>query len=421
MTLIHVVGLGLAGREDLSPRLQVLIQQADLLIGSKRHLANFPDVAAEQWCFGDLSEVLSRLKTYLQLHSTRTAVILTTGDPLFFGLGRLLLSFFSADQLSFYPALTSVQLAFSRLKIPWQDACFVSVHGRSFEELANAIQQGRQKIAILTDPVHSPSAVAAFIASLETPVCYQGWVCENLGSAEEIVRPLEISPGLTGAYAALSVVILLRQGEAVSGENLPLLGIPDHQFLSFADRPGLMTKREVRLLAVGELELQAQQIFWDIGAGTGSLSVEVARTLGSGQVYAIEKSAAGAMLIRQNARRFGIENLHCIQGPAPEVLRNLPKPDRVFIGGSGQALTEILRCVADRLSHDGRMVLAIATLEHLSQASQWCRQNQWPVRILQVQLSRSVPVAHLTRFQPLNPVYLLQARPPDFPYSSAPT
>ena len=180
-------------------------------------------------------------------------------------------------------------------------------------------------------------------------------------------------------------------------------------FLSFSDRPGLMTKREVRILVLGELALKPGQIIWDIGAGTGSVSIEIARLFPSSKIYAIEKTAAGIALISQNCRRFQVENVISIHGTAPDILL-VPTPDRIFIGGSGGNLSEILDTYSCCLAPDGVLVLALATLEHLNTAITWLKKHpNWHHQLLQVQLSRSVPVGQLTRFAPLNPVTILTA------------
>ena len=191
-------------------------------------------------------------------------------------------------------------------------------------------------------------------------------------------------------------------------ESLPLIGIPDSAFLSFSDRPGLMTKKEVRSLVIAELEIQANQIIWDIGAGTGSVSIEIARLSPSSQIYAIEKTAIGITLITQNSQRFAVSNIKPISEKAPVSLQALPKPDRIFIGGSGGNLRPILDTCQSEINPRGIIVLAFATIEHLNEARQWAQQNNWQDSLLQVQLSRSLAIANLTRFNPLNPVTIIK-------------
>lgn len=414
MTQIYVVGVGLAGKDSLLPQVLRRIADADVLVGSDRLLQGFHDQPGEQWPLGNFAETLENIGRYIQADPNKTVVILTTGDPLFFGLGRLLLNHFSSDQLTFIPNLSSVQLAFSRLKLPWQDATFVSVHGRDFETLCQAVRQGQSKIAVLTDPDHSPAAIAHVILALDLPIRYQAWVCENLGGTGERVTKFDLILLKDQVFASLAVLILVRDQsleDKVDLATLPLIGIPDHLFHSFHDRPGLMTKREVRLLALGELALQSHHICWDIGAGSGSISIEMARHLSNGQVYAVEKSAAGVTLIHRNQAAFSVKNLSVTHGVAPASIQHWPRPDRIFIGGSGQKLIEILEVCQVHLNQKGRMILAIATLENLNQALTWLEAKNWQVNILHVQLSKSLPIAHLTRFQPLNPVYLITAQP----------
>ena len=169
-----------------------------------------------------------------------------------------------------------------------------------------------------------------------------------------------------------------------------------------------MTKKEVRTLVIAELEIQANQVIWDIGAGTGSVSIEIARLSPSSQIYAIEKTAIGITLITQNSRRFAVDNIQPISQPAPTSLSELPSPDRIFIGGSGGNLRSILDTCQAKIKPQGIIVLAFATIEHLSETRQWAQANNWQNSLLQVQLSRSVAIANLTRFNPLNPVTIIK-------------
>lgn len=424
MTLVHVVGIGLDGADGLSHTVREIVEQATLLIGSDRHLSYFPDSSAQRLILGDLTKVVEEIRDRLSAGSGGI-VVLVSGDPLFFGLGRLLVAQLPSTELTFHPHLSSVQLAFNRIKVSWQDARVISAHGRSLDELTQALQQGIEKIAVLTDTQNTPEAIARLLLALDLPSTYQFWVCENLGGADERVRSFPflgrqlISSLQAQNFASLNVVVLLRPSDSASKSResaslpdmdaLPMLGVPDRSFLSFSDRPGLMTKREVRVLVLGELALQPGQIIWDIGAGTGSVSIEIARLFPTSRVYAIEKTAAGTMLIQQNCDRFQVENVISIHGSAPEALYSLPAPNRIFIGGSGGNLTEILDTCNSHLTASGRLVLALATLEHLNEALNWLSRQQWDYQLLQAQLSRSVPVGSLTRLSPLNPVTILAA------------
>lgn len=411
MGSIHIVGIGLDGEAGLSDTVRQIVEQASLLVGSDRHLSYFPTHPAQRLILGDFNQAIAEISRRLEFESG-IIVILVSGDPLFFGLGRLLLTKLPAEKLTFHPHLSSVQLAFNTIKVNWQDARVISIHGRSLDELTKALQQGSDKIAVLTDATNSPSAIAYLLQSLDLASSYKFWVCENLGGEEEQVRCLPITEIQSQTFAALNVVVLLKDPavtQAINLDNLPILGLPDSTFISFSDRPGLMTKREVRILILGELALQPGQIIWDIGAGTGSVSIEIARLCPTSHIYAIEKTSAGTTLIEQNCQRLQVKNVKSIYGTAPDILANLPAPDRIFIGGSGGNLREILDFCETVLTSNGVLVLALATVEHQHTAMEWLREVSWQTRLLQVQLSRSVAIASLTRFSPLNPVTLITA------------
>ena len=408
LSSISVVGVGLEGKAGLTAKVREIVEQATVLVGGERQLSYFPDTNAKLITLGNLQGAIGQLKK--DFMATDAIVILTSGDPLFFGLGRLLLEHFSPEKLVFYPHLSSLQIAFNRLKIPWQDATIISTHGRNTEALVRAIQRGDEKIGLLTDSQNNPGAIAQLITGLDLPFSYQFWVCENLEGDTENCQCFDLETVKKQSFSPLNVVILLREESPLPPlETLPALGLSDEVFLSFPDRPGLMTKREIRPLILAELALQPQQIIWDIGAGTGAVSIEIARLFPTSQVYAIEKTAIGVSLIQKNCQRLNVENVIAIEGNAPKNLPLSPAPQRIFIGGTGGYLREILDSCQGKLGKGGKIVLALATLEHLEAARQWLQENQWRDRVLQVQISRSIPIANLTRFSPLNPVTLLTA------------
>ncbi len=411
--IISIIGIGLEGASGLSPKSLTLIQQATVLVGGDRHLGYFPEHRAERLVLGKISESLTIIQQ--RLEQGHGIVVLASGDPLFYGIGRLFLEYFPPEVLRFYPHLSAVQLAFNRLKRPWQDATIISVHGRSLELLTAPLQKGQSPLAILTDPTNHPPAIARFCQSLDLPSHYQAWLCQDLGGETEMIESYaldalaQVKPE---AIAALNLLVLERcdTSSELDLASLPILGVPDHCFLSFADRPGLMTKREVRLLALGEMALQPGQVIWDIGAGTGSMAIEMARLCPTSRIYAIEKTAMGISLIQQNCQRFGLTNIQAIPAQAPLGLASLPQPDRIFVGGSGGKLEEILHQCQSRLTAQGKLVIALATLENFSRSLQWFEHQGWSYTVQQAQISRSHPIAGLTRLQPLNPVYILSAQ-----------
>ena len=269
----------------------------------------------------------------------------------------------------------------------------------------------------MTDYNNNPSAIARLFLALELPLNYSFYICENLGDVTEKIShflPEEITKLSNlnhNSFATLNVLILIREAQAdnIDLTKLPLIGLPDSSFLSFRDRPSLITKKEIRLAILGELSLQPNQIVWDIGAGTGSVSIEIARLCPSSQVYAVEKTGMGSTLVTKNSQRFKLDNITSINGKAPEVLLNLPNCDRIFIGGSGGNIVDILNTCSQKLTVKGIIVMAFATIEYQLQAINWLTNNSWQYRLLQIQISRSTPIHHLTRFTPLNPVTVITA------------
>ena len=411
---IAVVGIGLDGVKGLAASVREIVDRATVLAGSKRHLSYFAEHPAKKL---DLANLDRGIDAIARLNLDNSVVVLASGDPLFFGLGRLLLTKLDPATVTFYPHLTSVQLAFNRLKIPWQNAELVSVHGRSTDKLVKLLKQGKEKIAVLTDAKNNPKAIAQLFRSLELPVNYSFYICENLGSLEEKINKFslleitKLSQLDNRDFANLNVLILIREAQQdnLNLASLPLFGLPDNSFLSFSDRPGLITKKEVRLAILGELSLQPQQIVWDIGAGTGSVSVEIARLCPSSQIFAVEKTSMGSSLITKNSQRFQVDNITSINGRAPDVLEGLPNCDRVFIGGSGGNIVDILATCDGQLKEKGLIVMAFATIEYQLQTINWLNNNNWQYRLLQLQISRSTPISHLTRMTPLNPVTIITA------------
>lgn len=181
-------------------------------------------------------------------------------------------------------------------------------------------------------------------------------------------------------------------------------GIPDELF-SRNEVP--MTKEEIRVLTLAKARLAPGQIVWDIGSGTGSISIESALLVPGGTIYAIERNSRGHEIARQNINNFAIKNIELISGAAPEALHDLPDPHRVIIGGSGGQLSDILQLVMQRLKPGGRMVLNAVTLETFSACHQLM--NHWPFEVIQVNISRTAKTGKVHMWRALNPVYIFTA------------
>src|SRR5215831_1698831 len=204
---IAVIGIGHDGPHGLSPAALAHIAQAQVLAGGKRHLAFFPDWQGERLVIGaDLQSVAERLKVTYRQHKT---VVLASGDPLFYGIGRLLLEAFPKDDLLFLPHVSSVQLAFAGIKESWHDACVVSLHGRPIQALLPALQQRAAKIAVLTDTHNDPAAIAQFLRA-HGLADYTLWVCEELGGLGERITCWTPENIQQQTFSPLNVTVLVR-------------------------------------------------------------------------------------------------------------------------------------------------------------------------------------------------------------------
>jgi len=194
--------------------------------------------------------------------------------------------------------------------------------------------------------------------------------------------------------------------------SLPLFGLPDGVFLQHGDRPGLMTKREVRIQLLADLALPAAGVLWDVGAGVGSVGLEALRLRPQLRLWALEQRGGSAGLIRANALRLGVEPAGVVEGRAPEALAALPDPDRVLLGGGGRGRLAVLQALLPRLRPGGVVVVPLATVEALAELRPALEQAGLRVVVSQLQAWRGAPLADGTRLAPLNPVLVLRGQRP---------
>ncbi|GAB4567679.1 MAG: bifunctional cobalt-precorrin-7 (C(5))-methyltransferase/cobalt-precorrin-6B (C(15))-methyltransferase [Geothermobacteraceae bacterium] len=400
MNRIYVVGAGVAGQEGFSRQALELISSADLLIGGERQLALFPDFKGQTLTVGsNLPEVIEALN-----NRTGRTVVLASGDPLFFGIGRYLLRNLPEEEFEFIPNVSSVQYAFAKIRQPWDDAVFVSTHGRPLKAAVDRIV-ANDKAAVLTDERNDPAAIARELIDRGREG-YACWLCENLGGEDERIVETDVRGLLEIKAAPLNVLILVKQFEGEGKDRRSWLGIPDDEFATVKK---LITKQEVRVITLAKLQLCRDMILWDIGAGSGSVSIEADHLLPEGKIFAIERNPECRDFIRQNLQTFQTRNVTLVEGDAPECLEDLPDPDRVFIGGSGGHLWEILETADRRLPPDGRIVLNAITLDTLTAANEFFANAGYEVEVTTVNIARTRPLTEYKMFEAFNPVYILAA------------
>lgn len=393
---IKIIGITDFGKESLLPLYQTWIAECECLVGGERHLDFFPDFTGEKIILkGNLKTTVEHLQA-----SEKRTVVLASGDPLFYGIGGYLGKKLNVE---IYPNLSSIQEAFARMKESWQDCSFLSVHGRSMKGLAQKVD-GKDKVCLLTDKENSPAAIANYLLSFGITE-YEAFVAEALGGTNEKTTWMTLEDMRTYDSNPLNIVILKRtkQGPAWS------LGIPDQEFIQRKPDKGLITKKEVRVLSVAELNLTDKSIVWDIGTCTGSVAIESAKIARNGAVFAIEKNEGDYENCLENQKRFRTD-FTVINSKAPEGLEQFPDPDAIFIGGTGGEMVDLLKICCERLKSGGRIVLNAATIETLYEATEAFKQLNFETAITLAQISRSKPILHMNRFEGLNPIYIITAK-----------
>jgi precorrin-6B C5,15-methyltransferase / cobalt-precorrin-6B C5,C15-methyltransferase len=394
---IKLIGIGDNGKASLLPIYLDWIEQCEMLVGGERHLQFFPEFHGEKVVIkGALSELIERLK-----NEEKTIVILASGDPLFYGIGSYAAK--KLEGIEIYPHLSSVQLAFARFGDGWHDAYVTSVHGRSMKGLAQRID-GRDKIALLTDDTNTPNAIAKYLLHFGMDE-YRAFVAENLGGSGEKIGWYSLEEMAEATFSPLNVVILQKQQNGPRWSH----GIDDEQFIQRKPDKGLITKKEVRVLSLANLKLQADSIVWDIGTCTGSIAIEAARIARLGEVYAIEKNEGDLENCHQNMVKFRTD-ITAVLGRAPQGLEQFPDPNAIFIGGTGGEMKELLHLCCLRLQEDGSIVLNAATIETLYEANKAFAEEGFDTQITLLHVSRSKPILDMNRFEGLNPVYIITAR-----------
>jgi precorrin-6Y C5,15-methyltransferase (decarboxylating) len=405
MSVIHVVGVGRDGAASLAPRALAVVERAEVLAGGQRLLDCFPDVRAERVKIG--ARVDETLAGLAARREERRVVVLATGDPNYFGITRALLRHVPAEALEILPGVSALQWAFAAAREPWDDATFLTVHGRTMDGLVDAVR-GRAKVCLFTDETNTPAAIARALraAGLRD---HRAVLCEDLGGPDERVRRLTLDELAEVEAHALNTLILLGPEGAPStaGPVAWKPGLPEEAFDQRRPKVGLITKREVRILSLARLEIRPDSVVWDIGAGSGSVSIEAARLAPRGRIFAVEKNAEDVEIVRANVERFGVPHVTVLHARAPEGLDSLPDPDAVFVGGSGGGLREILAIAAKRLRPGGRIVVNAITLDTLHEAVSAYRALGLAHDATLVSIARSKPLLGMLSFEALNPVYVV--------------
>jgi precorrin-6Y C5,15-methyltransferase (decarboxylating) len=408
---IHIIGMGDDGLEGMTASARQLVEQAQLLVGAESALTRIPAGKSERLVVGsNLDDAVDRLSRA----AGKRTVILASGDPLFYGVARYLCDKLGKERFDVLPHVSSMQLAFARVKESWEEAYLTNVANHPLDQVLEKIRTAT-KVGLFTSDQYPPKAVAK--ALLDRRIDYfSAYVCENLGSPDERVTQGALSEIAAQDFSPLNVMILVRRPDVPDrpSESIGhrLFGNPDEAFLQSKPKHGLLTPGEVRAIALAEMDLGPTSIVWDIGAGSGSVAIEAAQIASGGTVFAIEMDPEDHGLITSNAERFGVSNLVPVLGRAPDAWAELPDPDCVFVGGSGREISRVVELAFARLRAGGRLVANVGSIESLSSVHDTLARLNKDVKLLMVNVARGTYQLERVRFEAANPTFLLSVVKP---------
>ncbi|WP_435015309.1 precorrin-6y C5,15-methyltransferase (decarboxylating) subunit CbiE [Tundrisphaera sp. TA3] len=402
-----IVGIGDDGLPGLTESARRTIREADVILGAPATLRLIDDSAARQVPLQ--AEMPAALRQVREAMMASRPVLVSGGDPLFYGVARYLCDRLGKDQFEVVPHVSSMQLAFARVKESWEDAYLTSLAGRPFEAIVDRIRTA-EKVGLFSGDDHTPARIAREL--LDRGIDYfRAYVCENLGSPDERVTSGELSDLLGLDFDPLNVLILVRKPDrpdrAGGKSRYRLFGNPDHAFAQSQPKRALITQAEVRSIALAQLDIRPTSVVWDIGAGSGSVAIEAAQLASQGMVYAVEPEPDDLALISANAETFGVPNVRSIAGRAPDVLGTLPDPDAIFIGGTGRQVDLVLSAAFARLGPGGRLAVNVATIDGLATAHRTLKTLAGEVQIWNISINRGIEQMDRVRFEAVNPTFLL--------------
>ena len=418
---IQVIGINTSSVESIFEAKEEQIFKAERIAAPNRILDSFKIWLKKKKVKIYKGEFIStdKLNDFISVlkKEEKKTIIFSGGDPLWFGIGRLLIQNFPLSKLYFEPAATSFQLAFARLGRPWQNTQWISLHGRDPLQFEKAIKKLPSSLVVLTDSNRGGAKeVYQLLHSLELEKKYEFWTFERLGYLNERIIKINSINNFPTDLDPLHLVILFEKAEpAIKSEELPLFGINDSVFIQNSDCPGLMTKKEVRVQLLAELNLPKKGIIWDIGSGVGSIGLEALRISPNLKLLSVDKRIGSKNIIKKNAKRLGVNPSLIIEDEVLNIFKknkianNLLHPDRVIIGGGGSSSHLIIEEVLKKINGFCILVIPLISLKSLSKLESILKTKTNKLSISQHQSYRGVNIGDDIRLCPLNPVFILKA------------
>ena len=392
---VYLIGVGMGAADTLTVGAKRAIETSDLLIGAKRLLEPFEGLDCQKLQLIKSDDIASALAQA----SCAQASVLLSGDVGFYSGATALYDKLSDFDVEVIPGISSLSYFCAKLRTPWQDAVLVSAHGREHDAVG-AIQ-ANAKTFVITGGKTKVDDICRDLAKrgLGDVAVTAG---ERLSYDDERIVSGTAAELAEVAFADLAVMLALNPKPVARPYGAPSLADAD-----FQRGKAPMTKEEVRALVIAKLRIAADHTVWDVGAGTGSVSVEATLAAPRGVVYAIEKNADAIQLLRQNRETHGALNMVIVEGEAPGALTGLPAPDRVFVGGSSGNMDAIIGA-AIAANPQVRLCATAVTLETLTELLACLRDcGVDGADIVQVSIARADRVGSYNLMRAENPVYIV--------------
>ncbi|BHH83703.1 precorrin-6y C5,15-methyltransferase (decarboxylating) subunit CbiE [Desulforhopalus sp. 52FAK] len=385
MFKLFVIGVS---DELLTATNKQLLTQCSYLFATER----LQGLAAElNIAIHNISPVSKAIEEIKEKLNYGNVAVLASGDPLFYGIGKKILNEIGPTPVEFHPALSSIQRAAALCKTHWDDAIILTLHGREHGHIPGLVLPHKKSI-LLTDKTNSPTVISRstleYLKLIEEDRLVSDirvMVAENIGLPDQRLFSGSLAEASTESFAALNVMIITTNSS--KQESLPAtFGLTEDEVIHSR---GLITKNEVRAATIHQLRLPKKGVLWDIGAGSGSVSIEAARTHPELTIFAIEHKPEEIANIKANIRKFGCYNIVPVFGKAPESLQNLPGPDRIFVGGSSGTLPSITKLAQELLPEDGRIVINGVIAKTIEEAPEQLKINSFAVETTTINVTRT--------------------------------
>lgn len=408
MKPVTILGMSDDGCVNMGSKAYNRVIESSVIIGSQRFLDFFSDHPGEKFILdGNFRRTVEYV---LEECEDRSIVVLASGDPLLFGIGRYLINKIGFEKCEVIPSQSSIQWAFAKIGESYESAKILSFHGRPLRSLIVRTNNYRI-VACLTDYENTPQKIAQHLIRYQQTNQWDAYVCSELCSMNEDVWQGSLSDlSVLETEFGMNVLILKRKDEAWSPDPFISYVSEDH-YAKKMPKAGLITKTENRVLILSKLNLKPNGCLWDIGAGSGSVGIEAAKLMPEGEVFSIESDLNSVEIIKSNIEMHGTDNVTVISGLAPLSLKGLNPPTAIFIGGSRGQMKQILNHCLDLIDERTPIVISAVTIEAVHEVIDLAKEKNLDLDLCLMSVSRGASVAKkYLRYDALNPIHIFTLR-----------